>query len=99
MWVVEKFHDVHNHPLTTTPSKVIKHRSHSKYHRTNVCKSLVADLNNKGLRPSQIVMKPSEEAELLQMDSNTVTLAAYLINALSIPQLMCYLLNSALVEL
>ncbi|KAK2987379.1 hypothetical protein RJ640_028825 [Escallonia rubra] len=68
VWVVDKFQDVHNHPLTTTPSKVIKHRSHSKYHRTNVCKSLVADLNNEGLKPSQItrvvnVMKPSEEAD------------------------------------
>ncbi|KAK3042427.1 hypothetical protein RJ639_000151 [Escallonia herrerae] len=28
-WVVNKFQDVHNHPLTTTPSKVIKHRSHN----------------------------------------------------------------------
>ncbi|KAK2977670.1 hypothetical protein RJ640_015667 [Escallonia rubra] len=68
MWVVDKFQDVHNHPLTTTPSKVIRHRSHSKYHRTNVCKSLVADLNNEGLRSSQIsgvvtVMKPNEEAD------------------------------------
>ncbi|KAK3000323.1 hypothetical protein RJ639_020422 [Escallonia herrerae] len=54
MWVVDKFQDVHNHPLTTTPSKVIKHRSHSKYHRTNVCKSLVFDLNHEGLKASQI---------------------------------------------
>ncbi|KAK2978895.1 hypothetical protein RJ640_011994 [Escallonia rubra] len=70
MWVVDKFQDVHNHPLTTTPSKVIKHRSHSTYHRTNVCKSLVADLNNEGLKPSQITrvmntMEPSEEANAL----------------------------------
>ncbi|KAK2976177.1 hypothetical protein RJ640_012463 [Escallonia rubra] len=69
VWVVDKFQDVHNHPLTTTPSKVIKHRSHSKYHRTNVCKSLVSDLNHEGLKASQItrvvnVMKPSEEADI-----------------------------------
>ncbi|KAK2981640.1 hypothetical protein RJ640_000206 [Escallonia rubra] len=69
VWVVDKFQDVHNHPLTTTPSKVIKHRSHSKYHRTNVCKSLVSDLNHEGLKASQItrvvnVMKPSEEADV-----------------------------------
>ncbi|KAK2975912.1 hypothetical protein RJ640_000396 [Escallonia rubra] len=74
VWVVDKFQDVHNHPLTTTPSKVIKHRSHSKYHRTNVCKSLVADLNNEGLKPSQItrvvnVMKPSEEADVTPRQS------------------------------
>ncbi|KAK3037863.1 hypothetical protein RJ639_031223, partial [Escallonia herrerae] len=67
MWVVNKFQDVHNHPLTTTPSKVIKHHSHSKYHHTNVCKSLVSDLNHEGLKASYItrvvnVMKPSEEA-------------------------------------
>ncbi|KAK2995204.1 hypothetical protein RJ640_000509 [Escallonia rubra] len=54
VWVVDKFQDVHNHPLTTTPSKVIKHRSHSKYHCTNVCKSLVSDLNHEGLKASQI---------------------------------------------
>ncbi|KAK3025988.1 hypothetical protein RJ639_042145 [Escallonia herrerae] len=35
-WVVDKFQDIHHHPLTTTPSKAIKHRSHSKYHRTNI---------------------------------------------------------------
>ncbi|KAK2976484.1 hypothetical protein RJ640_002934 [Escallonia rubra] len=39
VWVVDKFQDVHNHPLTITPSKVIKHHSHSKYHRTNVSHS------------------------------------------------------------
>ncbi|KAK3042742.1 hypothetical protein RJ639_000800 [Escallonia herrerae] len=69
MWVVDKFQDVHNHLLTTTPSKVIKHRSHSKYHHANVCKSLVSDLNHEGLKASQItrvvnVMKPSEEANV-----------------------------------
>ncbi|KAK2986172.1 hypothetical protein RJ640_006207, partial [Escallonia rubra] len=77
VWVVDKFQDVHNHPLTTTPSKVIKHRSHSKYHRTNVCKSLVADLNNEGLKPSQItrvvnVMKPSEEADVTPRQCSSI---------------------------
>ncbi|KAK3016142.1 hypothetical protein RJ639_007453 [Escallonia herrerae] len=43
--VVDKFQDVHNHPLTTTPSKVVKYGYHIKYHRTNVCKSLVSDIN------------------------------------------------------
>ncbi|KAK3028587.1 hypothetical protein RJ639_038377 [Escallonia herrerae] len=69
VWVVDKFQDVHNHPLTITPSKVIKHCSHSKYHRTNVCKTLVSDLNHEGLKASQItrvvnVIKPSEEADV-----------------------------------
>ncbi|KAK2992858.1 hypothetical protein RJ640_011951 [Escallonia rubra] len=77
VWVVDKFQDVHNHPLTTTPSKVIKHRSHSKYHRKNVCKSLVAELNNEGLKPSQItrvvnVMKPSEEADVTPRQCSSI---------------------------
>ncbi|KAJ9556487.1 hypothetical protein OSB04_011101, partial [Centaurea solstitialis] len=32
-WVVDKFSDIHNHDLTTTPTKVLKHRSHAKFHR------------------------------------------------------------------
>ncbi|KAK3005609.1 hypothetical protein RJ639_016980 [Escallonia herrerae] len=77
MWVVNKCQDIHNHPLTTTPSKVIKHCSHSKYHRTNVCKSLVADLNNEGLKPSQIIrvvnaMKPSEEADITSRQCSNI---------------------------
>ncbi|KAK2980957.1 hypothetical protein RJ640_025106 [Escallonia rubra] len=77
VWVVDKFQDVHNHPLTTTPSKVIKHRSHSKYHRTNVDKSLVSSLNHEGLKASQItrvvnVMKPSEEADVTLRQSFSI---------------------------
>ncbi|KAK2965128.1 hypothetical protein RJ640_005291 [Escallonia rubra] len=34
MWVIDKFQDVHNHPLTTPPSKVIKHHSRI-YNRRN----------------------------------------------------------------
>ncbi|KAK2995483.1 hypothetical protein RJ640_016839 [Escallonia rubra] len=68
MWVVDKFQDIHNHPLTTTPSK---------YHRTNLCKSLVADLNNEGLKPSQITrvvnaMKPSEEADVTPRQCSSI---------------------------
>ncbi|KAK2965697.1 hypothetical protein RJ640_022224 [Escallonia rubra] len=77
VWVVDKFQDVHNHPLTTTPSKVIKHRSHSKYHPTKVCKSLVSDLNHEGLKASQIttvvnVMKHSEEADVTPRQSSSI---------------------------
>ncbi|KAK3003707.1 hypothetical protein RJ639_018262, partial [Escallonia herrerae] len=65
VWVFNKFQDFQNHPLTTTASKVVKHLS------TIVqiyAKSPVSDLNNEGLKPSQIarvvnVMKPSEEAD------------------------------------
>ncbi|KAK2999767.1 hypothetical protein RJ639_022875, partial [Escallonia herrerae] len=67
------FQDVHTHPLITS-SKLIKHRSHSRYHCTNICKSSVSDLINEGLKPSQItrvvnVMKPSKEANAM-LDDN-----------------------------
>ncbi|KAK3043800.1 hypothetical protein RJ639_000499 [Escallonia herrerae] len=52
-WVVDKFLDSHNHDMNT-PSKVIKHRSHRKFHRTMACKKLIFDFNKKGLRPCQI---------------------------------------------
>ncbi|KAK3026231.1 hypothetical protein RJ639_040516, partial [Escallonia herrerae] len=73
MW----FQDVHNHPLTTTPSKVSKHRFHNKYHRTNVWKCLVFDLNHEGLKASQItrvvnVMKPSEEADVTPRQCSSI---------------------------
>ncbi|KAK2988813.1 hypothetical protein RJ640_018145 [Escallonia rubra] len=69
MWVVDKFEDIHNHPLSATPSKVVKHRSHSKYHRSAACKRLVYTLNQKGLKPAQITrvvntMKPGEETNI-----------------------------------
>ncbi|KAJ9550561.1 hypothetical protein OSB04_014606 [Centaurea solstitialis] len=53
-WVVDKFSDTHNHDLTTTPTKVMKHRSHAKFHRPMACKSLMVKLGQSGLRPSQI---------------------------------------------
>ncbi|KAK2993489.1 hypothetical protein RJ640_015173 [Escallonia rubra] len=69
MWVMDKFEDIHNHPLSGTPSKVVKHRSHSKYHHSAACKWLVYTLNKKGLKPAQITrvvnaMKPGEEANI-----------------------------------
>lgn len=53
-WVVDKFSDIHNHDFTTTPTKVMKHRSHAKFHRPMACKSLMVKLGQSGLRPSQI---------------------------------------------
>ncbi|KAK3024148.1 hypothetical protein RJ639_042832 [Escallonia herrerae] len=69
MWVMDKFEDIHNHPLSITPSKVVKHRSYSKYHHSAACKRLVYTLNQKGLKPTQITrvvnaMKPGEEANI-----------------------------------
>nr|KAJ0215641.1 hypothetical protein LSAT_V11C300144970 [Lactuca sativa] len=53
-WFVDLFDDTHNHELSITPTKVMKHRSHAKFHRTVECKSLMMQLNQSGLKPSQI---------------------------------------------
>ncbi|KAK3026241.1 hypothetical protein RJ639_040526 [Escallonia herrerae] len=77
MWVVDKFENIHNHPLSATPSKVVKHRSHSKYHHSAVCKRLVYTLNQKGLKLAQITrvvnaMKPGEEANITVKQSSSI---------------------------
>ncbi|XP_076958365.1 protein FAR1-RELATED SEQUENCE 8-like [Bidens hawaiensis] len=53
-WFVDIFNDSHNHELTITPTKVMKHRSQGKFHRSLVCKSLMAELSQFGLKPCQI---------------------------------------------
>ncbi|KAK3013309.1 hypothetical protein RJ639_008071 [Escallonia herrerae] len=63
MWVVDKFEDIHNHPRNATSSKVVKHSSYSNMQR------LVYTLNQKGLKPAQIMkvvnaMKLREEANI-----------------------------------
>ncbi|KAL4568104.1 hypothetical protein LXL04_023705 [Taraxacum kok-saghyz] len=65
-WLVDSFKDTHNHDMIMTPTKVMKHRSHSKFHRSIECKSLMVELNQAGLRPCQVkkavnAMKPSNE--------------------------------------
>ncbi|XP_023766087.2 protein FAR1-RELATED SEQUENCE 5-like [Lactuca sativa] len=54
LWFVDMFNDTHNHELSTTPTKVMKHRSHRKLHRSLACKSLMIELGQSGLKPSQI---------------------------------------------
>nr|XP_043625956.1 protein FAR1-RELATED SEQUENCE 7-like [Erigeron canadensis] len=68
-WVVDRFYDAHNHELTSTPTKVMKHRSHGKLHRTQACKALMTELNETGLRPCHIKkvvnkMKGSQENDV-----------------------------------
>ncbi|KAJ0437935.1 putative transcription factor FAR family [Helianthus annuus] len=53
-WLVDKFNDSHNHELTVTPTKVMKNRSHGKFHRAEACKSLMSELSQSRLKPSQI---------------------------------------------
>ncbi|XP_076911980.1 protein FAR1-RELATED SEQUENCE 8-like [Bidens hawaiensis] len=53
-WFVDVFNDSHNHELTVSPTKVLKHQSHRKFHRSLACKSLMAKLGQSGLKPCQI---------------------------------------------
>ncbi|XP_052624883.1 protein FAR1-RELATED SEQUENCE 5-like [Lactuca sativa] len=53
-WFVDSFKDTHNHDLSMTPTKVMKHRSHGKFHRTMECKSLIVQLGQAGLRPCHV---------------------------------------------
>ncbi|GKA44673.1 FAR1-related sequence 5-like protein [Tanacetum coccineum] len=53
-WCVDIFNDTHNHDLTPTPTKVMKHRSHNKFHRSMACKSLMVELGKSGLKPCQV---------------------------------------------
>ncbi|KAI3823348.1 hypothetical protein L1987_04783 [Smallanthus sonchifolius] len=53
-WLVDEFNDSHNHELTVTPTKVMKHRSHGKFHRSLTCKALMSELGQSGLKPCQI---------------------------------------------
>nr|KAJ0225211.1 hypothetical protein LSAT_V11C100022720 [Lactuca sativa] len=53
-WFVGMFNDTHNHELSITPTKVMKHRSHGKSHRSLECISLMVELGQLGLNPSQI---------------------------------------------
>ncbi|XP_023734634.1 protein FAR1-RELATED SEQUENCE 7-like [Lactuca sativa] len=68
-WIVDKFNDTHNHALSLTPTKVMKHRSHGKFHRTMECRSFMVQFGQVGLKPSQIkkainAMKTSDEADV-----------------------------------
>ncbi|KAL7605571.1 hypothetical protein Lser_V15G18762 [Lactuca serriola] len=68
-WLVDSFNDTHNHELTMTPTKVMKHRSHSSFHRSIEGKSLVVPFGQAGLKPSQIkkvvnIMKTSNVVDV-----------------------------------
>nr|GEX24426.1 hypothetical protein [Tanacetum cinerariifolium] len=53
-WFVKEFKNAHNHELTVTPTKVMKHRSHGKFHWSMACKSLMSELSHSGLKPCHI---------------------------------------------
>ena len=51
---MDSFNDSHNHNLTMTLMKVMKHRSHINFHRSIEGKSLMVQFGQAGLKPSQI---------------------------------------------
>ncbi|XP_023758233.3 protein FAR1-RELATED SEQUENCE 5-like [Lactuca sativa] len=53
-WLMDSLNDTHNHDLTMTHTKVMKHRSHSNFHRSIEGKSLMVLFGQAGLKPSQI---------------------------------------------
>nr|KAJ0218704.1 hypothetical protein LSAT_V11C300139330 [Lactuca sativa] len=53
-WLMDSFNDTHNHNLTMTLMKVMKHRSHINFHRSIEGKSLMVQFGQAGLKPSQI---------------------------------------------
>ncbi|XP_052622639.1 protein FAR1-RELATED SEQUENCE 5-like [Lactuca sativa] len=53
-WLMDSLNDTHNHDLTMTHTKVMKHRSHSNFHRSIEGKSLMVQFGQEGLKPSQI---------------------------------------------
>ncbi|KAM0067290.1 putative transcription factor FAR family [Helianthus debilis subsp. tardiflorus] len=53
-WFVDRFNDSHNHALTVTPTKVMKHRSHGKFHCSVTLKALLSELGQSELKPCQI---------------------------------------------
>ncbi|GJU09956.1 FAR1-related sequence 5-like protein, partial [Tanacetum coccineum] len=68
-WCVDFFDDTHNHDLSITPTKVMKHRSHGKFHRSMACKSLMLELGQSGMRPCHVkkavnAMKPPYVADV-----------------------------------
>ncbi|GJT38662.1 FAR1-related sequence 5-like protein [Tanacetum coccineum] len=53
-WFVKEFQNAHNHELTVTPTKVMKHRSHRKFLRSMACKYLMSELSHSSLKPCHI---------------------------------------------
>ncbi|XP_039127221.1 protein FAR1-RELATED SEQUENCE 5-like [Dioscorea cayenensis subsp. rotundata] len=52
LWTIKTFGDAHNHDLLTSPSKVMKMRSH--HHISDICKSLMEALHKSRVGPSQM---------------------------------------------
>ena len=75
-WVVDKFSNEHNHPFDS-PSKVIKQRSHSIFHRSNECKDVVTLLSKAGMKPSEITkivnaFRGGEEDQLTRVQCSAI---------------------------
>nr|KAJ0206479.1 hypothetical protein LSAT_V11C500273740 [Lactuca sativa] len=63
-WFVDMFNDTRNHDLSITPTKVMKHLFYVKFHRSLSCKSLLVELDQLGLKSSQIKKKRRRELRI-----------------------------------
>ncbi|XP_061361625.1 protein FAR1-RELATED SEQUENCE 5-like [Gastrolobium bilobum] len=75
LWKVEKFNDIHNHPLINTPTKVKKFLSQNELRCSNLTKSVVSKLYQEGLRSSKIskvVSAMNKEVNLTPVQINSI---------------------------
>ncbi|GJU10238.1 FAR1-related sequence 5-like protein [Tanacetum coccineum] len=75
-WVVDKFISEHNHDLDL-PSHVLKQRSHSIFHCSHECKSVVTLLSKAGMKPSDITkvvnaFRGNEEDNLTRVQCSNI---------------------------
>ncbi|XP_061366892.1 protein FAR1-RELATED SEQUENCE 5-like [Gastrolobium bilobum] len=75
LWKVEKFNDIHNHPLINTPTKVKKFLSQNELRRSDLTKSVVSKLYQEGLTSSKIskvVSAMNKEVNLTPVQINSI---------------------------
>ncbi|XP_061360989.1 protein FAR1-RELATED SEQUENCE 5-like [Gastrolobium bilobum] len=75
LWKVEKFNDIHNHPLINTPTKVKKFLSQNELRRSDLTKSVVSKLYQEGLTSSKIskvVSAMNKEVNLTSVQINSI---------------------------
>ncbi|XP_061340012.1 protein FAR1-RELATED SEQUENCE 5-like [Gastrolobium bilobum] len=75
LWKVEKFNDIHNHPLINIPTKVKKFLSQNELRHSNLTKSVVSKLYQEGLTSSKIskvVSAMNKEVNLTPVQINSI---------------------------
>ncbi|XP_061341451.1 protein FAR1-RELATED SEQUENCE 5-like [Gastrolobium bilobum] len=75
LWKVDKFNDIHNHPMINTPTKVKKFLSQNPLRRSDLTKSIVSKLFQEGLTSSKIskvVSAMNKEVNLTPVQINSI---------------------------